>query len=203
MLFTIIKRLTAVWVAGAALFLGGCETTNLSQGKAPSPGDSTFHAADSDRLQKGDLIRIEFSETTRNLTPHEEVIKDDGTIFLNLVGSITAAGKTPGELQKEIREKYLKYYKQLAVVVQAPQRFFSVGGEVKSPMRQIYIGGMTVVGAIQSVGDFTEFANKRKVMLTRANGQNQVVDCIKARKDAKADLPVYPGDKIHVPRRTF
>jgi protein involved in polysaccharide export with SLBB domain len=120
--------------------------------------------------------------------------------------NFVAANKTRGELEREIHDYYVpSIYKQMTVVVRhEPQtRFYSVGGEVKAPGRQVYISAMTVLKAIQSSGDFTDFANKRRVKLIHANGKSQVVNCKKIIKYPNLDLPVYPGDTIVVPRRLF
>jgi len=82
-------------------------------------------------------------------------------------------------------------------------QFFYVGGEVKVPQRQLYTGPITVLKAIQSCGDFTDFANKKQVSLVRNDGRTLTVNCVKAIKNPTLDLPVYPGDKIHVPRSVF
>ena len=92
------------------------------------------------------------------------------------------------------------YYKRLTIIVTGEQRVYSVGGQVKAPGRQVYISATTVTKAIQSAGDFTDFAAKKRVKLTR-NGRTLTVDCVKAAKDPSLDLPVYPGDKIDVPQR--
>jgi protein involved in polysaccharide export with SLBB domain len=60
-----------------------------------------------------------------------------------------------------------------------------------------------VIKAIQSAGDLTEFANRKKIQLTRANGKTYTINYDKALKNSKLDLPVYPGDSIHVPQRFF
>ena len=71
------------------------------------------------------------------------------------------------------------------------------------PGRQPYLGPTTVLRAIASCGDFTDFAKKQKVRLTHANGKSVIVNCIKAQDHPELDPPVYPGDRIHVPRRPF
>ena len=96
-----------------------------------------------------------------------------------------------------------KYYVRLTVTVSSPQRVFYVGGEVKQPGRQLYVGETTVTKAIQAAGDFTDFANRNKVWLIRSNGERIKVNCIKALQDPTLDPPVYPGDQIQVPRRIF
>jgi hypothetical protein len=64
---------------------------------------------------------------------------------------------------------------------------------------------MTLLKAIAAAGDFTAFAQKKSVEVTRANGKKlRPVNCIRAlRNPRKYDIPIYPGDHIHVPRRWF
>jgi protein involved in polysaccharide export with SLBB domain len=74
---------------------------------------------------------------------------------------------------------------------------------VKTPSRQTYISRITVLKAIASAGGFTDFANKKKVKLTRVDGRIQTVNCVKALDKPSLDPEVYPGDKIHVPRKLW
>jgi protein involved in polysaccharide export with SLBB domain len=78
---------------------------------------------------------------------------------------------------------------------------FYVGGEVNKPGVFQYLGETTVTKAIQSAGDFTNFANRGKVWLIRASGERIKVNCNKALENPSLDLPVYPGDQIQVVRR--
>jgi hypothetical protein len=73
----------------------------------------------------------------------------------------------------------------------------------RQPGRQLYAGQMTVTKAITTAGDFTDFANHKKVWLIRANGQRIKVNCNKAIQDSSQDPLVYPNDQIQVPRRIF
>jgi len=155
-------------------------------------------------LAVGDLVTVKFSGTIEQIPPHEERIKDDGTITLPLIGAVQAAGKTTGDLQKKIHERYVPdYYVRLTVTVTGEQRVYYVGGQVRQPGRQAYLGITTVTKAIQSAGDFTDFAAKTRVELTRADGKTITLDCAKAAKDPSLDLQVFPGDKIHVPQRDW
>src|SRR5437899_2208593 len=76
-------------------------------------------------LRPGDLLLITFSGLPVPILDHKEKIKDDGTITLQLIGSIKAEGKTTGQLQKEIQAAYVPaYYKQLTITVRADELFF-------------------------------------------------------------------------------
>lgn len=186
----------------ANLVFVGCETLPpVDSGQAGPPPQAPV---DSERFQVGDLLKIEFSGTVEVIPPHEEYIKQDGTITLFLIGSIKAAGKTSGELQREIKAAFVpRFYKNLNVVVKGSERFFFVGGEVKAPGRQLYLGPITLTGAIKSAGDFTDFAKKKRVEVKRANGSVLVIDAEKAQRDREKDIAIFPGDNITVPKRIF
>jgi protein involved in polysaccharide export with SLBB domain len=225
-----MKKQTSRWARGivigvgsvivSTLFVAGCASTDQSSSNrfsdpppdlfptnaVPNAGGTGVSVLDQkgDRLRIGDRVTVKFAGTTDQTLPqkHEEDIKDDGTITLPHILQIKAAGKTLGELQNEIHDRYVPdYYKRLTVTVTGEQRVYYVGGQVKTPGRQMYIDATTVTKAIQSAGDFTDFAAKRRVELTRTDGKKFIIDCEKATRDSALDLPVYPGDKIHVPQR--
>lgn len=155
-------------------------------------------------LEVGNQVIVTFSDAA--LQRHEERIKEDGTITLYLIGPVKAAGMTTGELQKKIQDLYVEkgIYRpgRLNVTVTVPDLFFYVGGEVNQRGPKLYPGAMTVTKAIQTAGDFTDYAKKTAVQLTRAGSDKPIkVNVKEALKDPRKDLPVYPGDKIHVPRR--
>ena len=173
-------------------------------GTAAAPADITSSDLTAARFHVGDTVTVDYSGTIDTIPQHVEPIKEDGTITLSLIGPVRALGKTAGELQNEIHDLYVpKYYVRLTITVSSPQRVFYVGGEVKQPGRQLYVGETTVTKAIQASGDFTDFANHKKVKLIRQNGEVLTVNCVKALQDPTSDPPVYPGDQIQVPRRLF
>jgi polysaccharide export outer membrane protein len=199
------------------LLIVGCKTHSPNAGSA-EPSDLTgmagpgslvaSNALSSEILRVGDQLNILFSDMPplSSQMSFEDKIADDGTITLVLNQKFTAAGKTRGELQDEIRKRYVPdYYRQLTVTIKAREatQFYYVGGEVKLPNRQIYNSRITLTKAIQSSGDFTDFAKKTQVKLTRVDGRTITVDCKKILKGGAPDPEVFPGDKIWVPRRIF
>ena len=97
------------------------------------------------------------------------------------------------------------FYKYMTVSVKQLEstRWYYIDGEVKGPNRQIYNSRITVLKALASAGGFTDFANKKKVKLTRVDGRTQIVNCVKALDNPNLDPEIYPGDKIQVPRRLW
>ena len=168
---------------------------------SPSTG---YTAAEVARFHVGDTVAVTLTGLPESIEPHVEPIKEDGTITMPNIGHVQAAGKTAGELQNEIYNLYVpKLYRHLTVTVNTGDRVYYVTGEVKGPGRQLYAGQMTVTKAITTAGDFTDFANHKKVWLIRANGQRIKINCNEALRDPYKDLPVYPNDQIQVPRRIW
>lgn len=175
----------------AALWFG-CGTT-----KPPKP-----YVCAADDIHTGDSLIISILDIPEPILDKEVVVRTDGTINVPYLQSFNAAGMTFGELERKLQQAYIdrKIFNRVTVLVKPGFRFFSVGGEVKQPDRKPYVGETTVLRAIVSCGDFTEFANRRKVEIIRANGERETEDCVKARKDPRFDRPVCPGDAIFVPR---
>jgi len=181
--------------------------SSASPASESAPGVATKSTSvEPELLRIGDSLTVTFTDTPTPTLPFQEKIKEDGTITLALNQTFKADGKTVSELEKEIRARYVPdYYKYLTVTVtpDVTTRWYYVDGEVKSPNRQIYNSRTTVTKAIASVGGFTDFANKKKVRLVRVDGRTQIVNCVKALSKPSLDPEVYPGDKIHVPRRLW
>jgi protein involved in polysaccharide export with SLBB domain len=195
------RTLLSVVTLAAVCLLTGCGTTSPGAAGETVRRDKPLAA---DVLRVGDIVVVTFSNVPQPILPHEEKIKDDGTITLPLIGTIQAAGKTAGQLQKEIQDAYVpKYYRNMTVTVKPPERQFYVQGEVKLPNRYQLTPGMTVLKAISTAGGFTDFAKRQAVELTSATGEQYVVDCKKALTKPSLDLPIYPDDRINVPKRFY
>ena len=155
-------------------------------------------------FQPRDLVVVSFSGSPEPIPIHQERIKEDGNITLPLIGTVKAAGKKPGELQSEIRSRYVpKYYVRLTVTVQdAPgDLYYYVSGEVRAPGPKSYISATTVTKAIAAAGGLTDFARKSKIQLHRADRKTKIiVNWKKAVEDPNADPKVFPGDSIYVPK---
>jgi len=190
----------------AAFFFSGCSTASKVPDQLSSTGGadttpSDIEGGSTEVIHVGDFLVIVFSDLP-TVTPNFEVrVDEQGSITLIENQKFVAAGKTRGELEKEIRERYVpKYYVRMTATIKPQERLYYVRGEVRQPGPKAYMGPITVLNAIASAGDFTDFANKKKVTLTHLNGKKQIINCSKAIRDPQLDLRVYPGDTIHVPR---
>jgi len=202
---------SALLLCGCSTPTGGGDTNTRAPRYTPPTGASQTAGADysphssPDIIRVGDKLTIRLTDIPNPPDPIDVRVREDGTVSLILGVQIQAAGKKAGELETEIHRQYVpKYFQRLTVNVKCEERVFYVDGEVRKPDRYIYTGEMTVLKAISTAGGFTEFAKKNRVEVTRANGGKPlVVDCVKALRNPKLDIPIYPGDRIFVHKRIW
>lgn len=225
MVMMIVSKSLRGWTAACALawalvLCAGCATTSgdgmVSEASLGVPAMADGSMGTNQPVQAGinpevfkigDNLTIKYDDLPVMIPPFDGHVKADGTITLIYNERFEVAGKTPGQLEREIRERYVpRLYKNMTVTVRPvnESRIFYVGGEVRAPGRQMYLPGITVMKAIQSAGYFTDFANRKKVKLTRADGKKTyTIDCKKVLRDASKDIEVYPNDTIIVPRSLY
>jgi polysaccharide export outer membrane protein len=211
-----LSKLPRVWSAFcglvlAGVLLGGCAGSATMGDQAGAAGGAALTGQPdnnaSEMLSVGDTLSIIYNDLPILQQPFEGQIKRDGTITLILNQSFQAAGKTRSQLEAEIRERYVPtYFKNMTVTIipKVDTRYYYVAGEVRSPGARMYLNRITVLKAIQTSGDFTDFANRKKVRLTRASGGNPIMlNASKILKDPSRDVEVYPGDTIYVHRKIW
>ncbi len=201
---------------GSGLLFNGCHTGPQQTARPPLAGTNAPMAAPvnsaplignpaSIKLRVGDFLTIAYADAPQAIPPYEGRVKDDGTITIPPYSQkFDAAGKSTLELEQEIRKRYVPdYFKNLTVVVKTEMLFFSVEGEVKVSNRIPYSGQTTLLQAIAAANGFTDFAQKKKIRIIRADGKKLVVNYVKIIDRPETDVQIYPGDRIIVPRRIF
>lgn len=131
-------------------------------------------------------------------------VRIDGKISLPLVDDIQAEGLTPLKLKDVITEKLKNYIDNPTVtitVIEANSYKIYVSGEVKTPGVMRIRSQTTLLKTIISVGGFTEWANKRKILIIKTeNGKekritanyNKIID------GNEPDIIINRGDTIIV-----
>jgi polysaccharide export outer membrane protein len=137
-------------------------------------------------------------------------ISPECTISYPLIGSVEVCGRTPPQIERNIRERlsdgYIKEPQVSVLVKEYKSKSVSVFGQVKQPGTLPYAGGMTVVEAISQAGGFTEMARKNAVTVTRVDKGKKTNYTVPVESigEGKADnFVVRPGDVVFVPRRVF
>jgi polysaccharide biosynthesis/export protein len=139
-------------------------------------------------------------------------INDNGELEVPYIGLVPAQGRTCRELAYSIKSALEREYYYHATVILAVDRVSEksrgkvyVYGAVKGqgpqeiPPDEIY----TVSKAVIRAGGFGDFADKRKVKITRKNGQDLVVDLKRVIEQGHTedDVVLRPDDQIYVPQR--
>ena len=99
-------------------------------------------------------------------------VRPDGNISLPLAGDLVANGRTPVELQNDIRKQLLTYFSdpEVTVVVQeAKSHKFNIVGEIEKPGSYVMSNPMTVLDAIAVAGGLRDFAKATKIYVLRVS----------------------------------
>jgi polysaccharide export outer membrane protein len=97
-------------------------------------------------------------------------VRPDGKITLPLIGDLRASGRTPVQLQGDIRQGLLTYLSNPEVTVtvqEAKSQKFNILGQVEHPGSYPLSRSMTVLDAIAVAGGCRDFAKTRKIYVLR------------------------------------
>jgi polysaccharide export outer membrane protein len=166
---------------------------------------------DKKKLGSNDYITFRVVEDRDNDSQRLRV-NDNGELEVPYVGLVPARGKSCKELAYTIKSLLEKEYYYHATVILAVERISEksrgriyVYGSVKGqgPQEIPADESYTVSKAIIRAGGFGDFANKRKVKLTRKTGQEFTVDLKRVIEEGKTDedVELQPDDQIYVPQR--
>jgi polysaccharide export outer membrane protein len=157
-------------------------------------------------LRPGDSFRIDLSgpstEYTQEFRGLECTVGEDGTVSVPLLGPMRVSGMTARQLGATIERRFVaeKIFTNPTVQIQMqPQsRFVTVGGSVRVPSAVPWSADMSLSSAIKRAGGPTEFANLKRVRVTR-EGKTSVFNLRISDKDANQNPRLLPGDEVDVP----
>ena len=194
----------SVWIMIAMIITGANAQDKTTSASATDQSPKGDVKADSDTYIIGpeDMINIYVwkEESLTKTVP----VRIDGKISLPLIDDIQAAGMTPLKLKQVITEKLKGFVENPTVtvtVMEANSYTIYVTGEVKTPGALRIRHETTLLKAIITAGGFTEWANKRKILIiTTENGKekritanyNKIID------GDTPDIVIKRGDTIIV-----
>lgn len=156
-------------------------------------------------LSPGDTLLITFPGATNLSGMHQ--VGSDGAITLPYIGVVTAVGKTPSEVETELRERYSKELRDSEVLVSlaSSTSLVYVTGSVLRPGKVAMTRPLTALEAIMEAGGYSETANLNKVGVIRwEDGKNvrYTLDLMPSLQ-GQATEPFYlkPRDIVEVPRK--
>lgn len=204
----------------AAVRLAAAETAPVAAPAPTAPAPATIAPTDPTyRLSAGDTVAVTiFNEPELSAS---RTIGDAGEVRLPLIGEISLRGRTVREAEHAIEAAYrsgklLRAPVVHLVVAAYLPREVSVLGAVRQPGAIAFprdVTSLDIVEVITRVGGFLPISKADSVVLTqrRADGKETITivdldNVISGRRKAgrdRADVPIYPGDRIWVPERLF
>lgn len=169
------------------------------------PGFAGEKNSPSYRIGPSDLLFINVwkePELTQEVT-----VMPDGKISIPLAGEIQAQGRTVAELGHEINEKLGQFVTdpQTTVIVRKTNsRVIYTLGKLNKPGPYPLQPNMTLIQALSVAGGFTEWADKKDILVVRREGNKEVrfhfnyKDYV-AGKNIEQNVLLKPEDTIVVP----
>lgn len=178
---------------------------------SPPPSDyptQAVHIEDT-TLGPGDVFEVRVYQQEEMSSTYSA--STEGTISFPLIGDVTITGKTPAQLESELRKRlaegYLKNPQVSVFVKEYKSKKIAVLGEVREPGTLSFTDGMTIMEAISQAGGFTGMARKNSVTVTRVEPkqkkQRYTVPVEDIGKGQARNFFVRPGDVVFVPERLF
>jgi polysaccharide export outer membrane protein len=215
-----IRRLPLVLLLAATAIAAGAEPAlspppaePAAQPAAPATTDPSYH------LSPGDTVAITvYNEPDLTIT---QTLGRAGEVRLYLIGDIILGGKTVREGERMLERTYReRQFLKDPVVTLAVTTYFprevSVLGAVRTPGTVVFPRDTTsldIVEVITRAGGFMPISKADAVTITRRlpNGKETVLtvdldDVMSGRRRAgrdRADVPIYPGDRIWIPEHLF
>lgn len=130
-------------------------------------------------------------------------VRPDGKITLPLIGDLQAAGLTPDRLSAQLKQALSEYVKSPDVtveVIQVNSKRYTVTGEVTRPSAFPLVMAVHVFDAINIAGGFRDFANKKDILVLRADGKRfhfNYQDYVKG-KNLDKNILLENGDTVIV-----
>ena len=130
------------------------------------------------------------------------LVRPDGRISVPLIGDVTASGRTPEQLEKDISERLSKFIKEpqvnVGILAVGSKKYFILG-EVNKPGSFPLVVPTNVLEALVNAGGFRDFANETKILILRGDkvfafNYKQVT----RGKKPEQNILLEPGDKIIV-----
>ncbi|MEM9310420.1 MAG: XrtA/PEP-CTERM system exopolysaccharide export protein [Pseudomonadota bacterium] len=150
------------------------------------------------------------------LSAEDIQVRPDGRITIPLVRDMVAVGKTPTQLQDDIRDVLAEYIEQPIVSVIVNESIGELSQQIRitgagaQPAALPFRANMTILDAMIAVGGLGEFAAGNSATLTRfdpVEGKSTLyrlrLKDLLNKGDASANVALRPGDTISIPESRF
>ena len=198
---------------GAALMLAGCGMF-ARHGSPPVINHEQSTVSEDYVIGAGDSLSV-FVYRNPDLSEASVAVRPDGRISTPLIDDLTAAGKTPTQLAREIEKRLSKYIQDpnVTVIVRGfvgpPDRQVRVIGEATDPLAIPYRDHMTLLDVMIATKGLTKYAAGNRAIVVRKDpdGKTETIhvhlsDLIKD-GDISQNIDMSPGDTLIIPQAWF
>lgn len=206
---------TTISLALLGFLVSGCTTVGPNPyAAAPSQEASAGFSQSDYVIGAADTLDV-FVYRSPDLSMAGLAVRPDGRISIPLVEDITAAGKTPTVLAREIESRLKKYVQDPTVTVIVRgfvgpyDRQIRVIGEAAEPRSIPYRDHMTVLDVVIETKGLTKFAAGNSAVIVRRYGASdqksipvQLSDLLK-NGDIGQNVEMQPGDTLIIPASWF
>ncbi|QZD89459.1 polysaccharide export protein [Qipengyuania aurantiaca] len=204
-----MPKTTRAALAASTLLLAGCfsPSSDLPKGELAyrtMPAASDKIGAQEYRIGVLDTLSIRVFQESE-LTFDELSVNSAGTINFPFIGEMTAIGKTPIELSREIEaglgSRYIRDPQVVVGVVSSAAQRVTVDGEVEQPGVYEIAGTSSLLESVARARGITSVGVDDEVIIFRMiNGERHgAIFDLKAIREGRADDPeVLGGDRIVV-----
>lgn len=180
----------------------------FAQEAAPAQGQDKEYP-----ITAGDVISI-------NVFPAQEFSRDvtvqpDGSIEIPLLGSITAQGLKPSELEKILTAKYSRYVANPSITISVRRFSFNrvaIIGQAHATGYYEYHEGMRLLDLVAEAGGLQDYARTsdvriyRKLSGSESKAPEEVLranleDVLNG--DLNKNVPLANGDIVYIPRKSY
>ena len=174
--------------------------------KKPAPPVSESSAQRAYRVGAGDVLEINVWKEPEASVP-TVTVRPDGMISLPLIKEVSAAGKTPSELEKEIAEKLNALIRDADVTVVVKEtksvKAYLIGAVRKEGPIALQ-SRIRVLEAIAEAGGLTDYARRAKIYILRKTekGETRIpfnYTAVIRGQHPEQNIILEPGDTIVVP----
>jgi polysaccharide biosynthesis/export protein len=206
-----VKAISLIVLLMATVVLTGCFSSNPKDIEAFLKPHQTQVTADKYLLQPPDEIEVHCAKIPE-IDKQRQRIRPDGKVSFEGVGEFDAAGKTPIELAKSMRQQMATLYTligdnpiEVRIIVYRSKMFY-VLGQVKTPGPKAYSGRETVLAAVaEAQPDVTAWLDRIQVIRPSADASVRPkifevnFDRMSAHGDNTKNVLLQEGDIIYVP----
>lgn len=204
--------LRALALCAAFSMLTGCSDELTLPPVGITASTASYENSSDYRLGPGDVVNVVVWHNTD--LSSQVPVRPDGRISMPLLGDVVAAGKTPMDLAKEIKDKLKPYVKDPLVTVTPTQfvgpiaRQVRVIGEAVQPRAVPYSSNMTLLDVMIAVGGLTRYADGDRAVIVRLEKGTQKtyhvhLDGLIRDGDVSENVALEPGDVLIIPQRFF